>query len=83
MKKVYKKPTVIVEDFSLSTSIANGCDVKIDTANSGNCGLDFGAKVIFIETVAGCTPPYYGVDDGQYNGICYHVPMSNNDMFNS
>lgn len=83
MKKVYKKPVAIVEDFSLSTSIANGCDVKIDTANSGNCGIDFGGDIIFLTGISACKDFEVSPDDGQYNGICYHVPTETSDMFNS
>ena len=82
MKKIYKKPVVIIENISLSTSVANGCDVKIDTANSGNCGLEFGDDMLFLSGVSGCTFEV-DADDGRYNGICYHVPTDSKDMFNS
>lgn len=83
MKKVYTKPVIVIEDFSLSTNIAGNCDVIIDTQSSGMCGLDFGGTMIFITDYAGCQDFEVSPDDGQYNGICYHVPTSNNDMFNS
>ena len=82
MKKKYEKPMIIIEDFSLDTTIAGDCEVPTNTPNSGNCGLDFGPNiVIFTESVQQCTKDY-GADDGEYNGICYHVPLGDN-LFNS
>lgn len=86
MKKTYTKPEIFFENFSLNTSIASGCEVKIETSTSGNCGLDFGDLVIFISSYTGCSSNDGVIvegDDGKYNGICYHVPVETNNMFNS
>ena len=87
MKKVYSKPEIMFEDFTLSTSIAGGCehqDVTPTTSQTG-CGLNFGPDVIFVagvcSTAEGVEP--YGPDDGVYNGICYHVPGSYGNIFAS
>ena len=86
MKKAYTKPEIMFEDFSLSVNIAGDCRWIIDNQSSGNCGLDFGDLVIFLGEYTGCTSND-GVkvdgDDGSYNGICYHVPHPDNDLFNS
>ena len=82
MKKKYEKPMILVENFSLSTTVAGGCEVKTDTQNSGNCGLDFGDGTIFLTDVAGCMVQVE-VDDAGNNGMCYHVPIETNNLFNS
>ena len=39
MKKTYKKPVVIIEDFSLQTSIAGNCELVTPMASyEENCG---------------------------------------------
>lgn len=82
MKKVYEKPIVIIENFSLSTSIAGTCDIKTYTPNSGSCGIEFGDETLFLTGISGCSFPVEA-DDGRYNGICYHVPTDDKELFNS
>ena len=86
MKKVYTKPEIFFDDFSLSQNIAGDCEEKIDTQARGQCGLDFGSFVVFLGTVGTkCTGDGIvdGTDgDGQYGNICYHVPYGEN-LFNS
>lgn len=82
MKKKYEKPMILIENFSLSETIAAGCDVKVETQNSGQCGLEFGAQTIFLVDVQGCTKKYT-VDDGSFNGLCYHNPTDSTNLFNS
>ena len=79
MKKRYTKPDIAFESFSLSTSIAS-CDVKIEGAYGGECGLWMDDIFVFIVGVTGCDAQI--PDDGS-NGICYHVPNGDNSMFNS
>lgn len=82
MKRVYSKPDIIFEDFSLSAGIAAGCEKKIDTQYSGQCGLEFGDLTLFVTGVSGCADP---VTDGssKYNGLCYHIPSDSKNLFNS
>ena len=80
MKKTYAKPKIIFEDFTLNESIAGDCEVKTYTPAKEQCGLDFGGDVIFLTSMTGCSDKY---DDGEYPGICYHVPDSSNTLFNS
>lgn len=82
MKKTYSKPVIVLESFSMSTSIAAGCEAIIDTSLGGQCGLDFGKYTVFLEDVNGCDRE---VIDGnnEFNNLCYHVPTSDNNLFNS
>ena len=83
MKKLYSKPIVIVESFKLNQTISAGCEEIIDTALGGQCGLDFGSVVVFLENVTGCS---WAVEDGKskdLNYLCYHVPTADNNLFNS
>ena len=81
-KKKYQKPSIIIEDFSLSDNIAGNCDVKTDTQNAANeCGKFFlGVGDVFGDGMQGCTDFGVNVNDDEpdYNGICYHVPTDNN-----
>lgn len=86
MKKAYMKPDIIFEDFTLSTSIAGSCEVPTSTPGARQCGLDFGAGVIFLDTMLGiCTIKVKdnGSGDGEHNGICYHVFSNGRNIFNS
>ena len=83
MKKEYTKPKIMFEDFALSTNIAGSCEVHVQGANAGTCGLWFAGQMIFQDGVAGCLyKPTLG-GDGSYNGMCYHVPISSHNLFNS
>ncbi len=82
MKKKYVKPQIIIENFSLSETIAAGCEVIVDTHSSGQCGLDFGGDAIFLTGIQGCKIQVTE-DDGLNNGMCYHVPIETNNLFNS
>lgn len=83
MKKVYRKPQIIFESFEVSTNIASGCKFTNVTHSSDEygCGYKLGRfdDVIFT-TVMGCTTTE---DDGDYNGICYHVPTDSGSLFTS
>lgn len=81
MKKIYSKPEILFEDFSMSDSIAAGCEVTTDLQNAGNCGYKFGKGTVFLDTVQACT---YKVTDGDaYDGFCYHNPSVTYNLFNS
>lgn len=83
MKKTYKKPVAIIENFTLNTSIAGDCGIKTYTPNSGTCGIEQeGLGTVFMTGMAGCSFQV-SVDDGSYNGFCYHVPIDDNKLFNS
>ena len=77
------------EDFSLCTSVAGDCDIKINTQTSGACPyvVSAGPKTwnVFLSSMTdNCTTSEAsdGIEDGAYNGICYHVPFDES-LFNS
>ena len=85
MKKEYSTPEIIFDSFALSESIANVnmfCTRNITNQYSGNCGLQFGNKIVFTISAAGCK---FKVQDGSpmVDGLCYHVPTGDNKIFNS
>ena len=81
MKKLYSKPGIVYEDFSISTHIAKTCDVELGTFEQGECGgYNYGTINIFMVSNVGCDFP---VEDDASNGICYHVPINGARLFNS
>lgn len=82
MKREYSRPDIIFEDFSLSAAIAAGCGEKTNTPSQYSCGLDFGpGGMVFTQDVSGCTIQVG--DNGEYNGLCYHVFCDESRLFNS
>ncbi len=85
MKKEYSKPEIAFEDFTMSTSIAIGCEIKIEGHSSNTCGYKYeggGGATMFTTQVATdvCN---LQVNDDETNGFCYHVPVEGNNLFNS
>ena len=80
-KRLYNKPEIVFEDFSLSTNIAT-CETKTNVPNNTECGyVPEGTTIpIFVNGITGCTKK---VDDDGYNGFCYHAPTEANNLFNS
>ena len=67
MRKAYVKPEIFYEDFSLSSSIAAGCELDTPLPSyEENCGypLRGSSQTIFMEGF--CTNP---APDGVYNGF--------------
>lgn len=82
MRKTYSKPEILFEDFSLSISITVGCDVQNTTPSQDQCGVYFeGVGNVFITGMAACSD--FPVDNGEFNGFCYHVPFDDKNIFNS
>ncbi len=81
MKRVYEKPQIMFEDFSLSVDIAAGCEVSSNFARN-ECTISLpGVGNVFLEGVAVCQT---AIDDGSAgDGICYHVPTDTNNLFAS
>lgn len=85
MRKVYTKPEIFFESFSLSQSIAAGCEVPTNTPAQNQCGVDASGINVFITGMTGCEDfpvPDNGGGDGAYGKICYHIPYGQN-LFNS
>ncbi len=83
MKKVYTKPEIMFEDFSLNNSITVGCEktaqqVEYDCAYT--VVTSAGEISVFTTLVGACTSVE---QDGGYKGICYHVPSTGNNVFTS
>lgn len=86
MKKKYEKPQIIIENFSLSTAIAGSCEVKSDMQNAGQCAFDFSGLKVFLDSMGSVCTDVKVKDmggDGDFNGMCYHVPNDENNLFNS
>lgn len=82
MKKVYRKPAIVFENFTLSTGIAGNCEVKTNTPSQMQCPYgenDYGYP-IFLDGVSACVSK---VQDGNNNTFCYHIPIESNTLFNS
>lgn len=79
MKKEYSKPMAFVEDFSLQTSIAAGCEFKTNNSVQGTCGYPTRNGVVFMSTITGCE--YHEPDTN--DSLCYHVPNDYANIFNS
>lgn len=85
MKKVYSKPEIMFEDFTLSVNIAGDCEEKTNNPSNSTCGMDFSGLKVFLDGMGGCSDiPVDNVGgDGEFNGICYHVPSGDKNLFNS
>lgn len=84
MKKVYTKPEIMFEDFTLSTSIAScGFEATHDTSLGkwGCKGYQLrSGDIVFMAEYNGCVTVEA---DGDYNGYCYHVPTISLNLFGS
>lgn len=82
MKKAYTAPEIMFEDFTISTNIAAGCEAKSDLQAGGRCGFKWGKKIIFVDETTGCSVEVVS-GDGNYDGLCYHNPSEDYNVFNS
>ena len=81
MKKLYSKPGIVYEDFSICTHIAKTCDVELGTFEQGDCGgYNIGTINVFMQGQIGCL---FEIPDDGSNGVCYHVPINGARLFNS
>ena len=83
MKKAYVKPEIAFFDFTLSTSIAAGCEVKTDLQSLHICGFKPDPRwdgVIFVDETTGCNQT--STNSG-YDTLCYHIPTEAYNLFNS
>lgn len=89
MKKLYSKPQIFIEEFTVSQSVASGCTAKagfyMDKCGIGSYDPEFPEdSVVIFNTGAGkrdCTVPDDNGEDN--NGICYHIPNGVNKYFGS
>lgn len=90
MRKVYEKPMIMFESFALSTSIAGDCERLVNAPSANNCGLNFGAYVVFLDSMVGICKGDEGIIDtiggqDEYDGFCYHTftGTTEGNFFNS
>ena len=86
MKKTYQKPVILIENFSLNTSIAGDCEKPFSGHAQFICAIpdDSGTGMtIFGSSVdSNCVAEGNG-DKAMYDGFCYHIPSASNQLFNS
>ena len=85
MKKTYSKPKVVIEESTITQSVASGCTISAGFYKD-KCGTvtdgDFEEEILFNWDVAGsvCTTKPGNGDDDKY---CYHIPLDSNRYFGS
>lgn len=82
MKKIYKKPCVIIEDFTLSEHIA-GC--SLEYANGMKVSVDDLRYAHYFTLKEKCQKPLSDGSNFVYNGtqLCYHTSASAQVVFSS
>ena len=85
MKKAYTTPDILFDSFALNENIANvnnNCTRNITNQYSGECGMQYGNKIVFTVSANGCRVK---IEDGSamFDGLCYHIPSGENKLFNS
>lgn len=82
MKKIYKKPCVIIEDFTLSEHIA-GC--SLESANGMEVSVEDLKYANYFTPEERCQKPLSDGSNFIYNGtqLCYHTSASEQVVFSS
>lgn len=85
MKKTYVKPVVMIEKFTLSTSVAGDCEKPFNLQAQFVCGIpdDYGLNLKIFDTDLGGDCIIDGSGQEVYDGFCYHIPTEKNELFNS
>lgn len=79
MKKTYSAPEILFEDFSLSSSIASGCEFINPNPTRGSCGYKTSLGIVFMSDIGDCK--YHQPDTN--DNLCYHVPNEYANIFTS
>ena len=82
MKRVYEKPVLYIERFTLTQSIAHNCGYNLDFSmgtekTKESCGWQVGAIEVFMD------PMICDLPTEEFGGICYNAPAGGNNVFNS
>ncbi len=83
MKKLYSKPTMIMESFAISEHFATGgggCDEPLQATSDaclGNLYIPGIGQLFLDETICQVIP-----EDGEY-GVCYHISTAGNVLIYS
>ena len=86
MKRVYEKPGIYVENFSLAQSIARKCGAaenstlgKPTYGEPGSCGWDMGNLIVWTGNGDACD---FILDaDTPFEGVCYNNPDGGTNIF--
>lgn len=90
MKKTYVKPTINLESFVLTQSIAHDCGDNLTFSYAtlkykGSCGWDLtglgdpnSGMVLFMNDQSVCSLPTASIE-----GVCYNNPQGGYNVFNS
>ena len=71
MKKVYRAPEIVFENFSLNVSIASSCSLEAN-ATKGNCGYQWSwDTVLFSIAIDECNAHFE--ETGENDQICYDI----------
>lgn len=79
MKLTYEAPEIMFEDFSLSSSIAAGCEFKTSLQGENQCGYMMEGDIVFASDISGCK---YKPADGN-DTVCYHNPTDTHNLYTS
>ena len=86
MKKLYSKPEIMFESFTLSTNIAGDCERVVGNPAKGTCGIlgsEPGVDNLFSATVTGTSGCQIWNNADDYDGYCYHTSVDTKNLFNS
>lgn len=87
MKKIYCKPEILFESFSLSTNIAGDCEGIVGNPSKGTCAVIGTGGIAVFDGIVGNVCDFTSTDLGQeedyWDKNCYHVPTEYNNLFNS
>ena len=82
MKKLYSKPEIMFENFSMSVNVAAGCEVITKLQGENACGYKpdrWIGGALFNKPENGCeTAP-----TAPYDSICYDTPNQVYNLFTS
>lgn len=89
MKKIYSKPAMQVEYFTMSQNIAAGCGAvgggnslgKPTYGDPSNCGWAVGDTIAWVGESTGCNFPCD--ENTDFAGICFNNPSGGNSIFSS
>lgn len=80
MKKRYEKPKIVYESFELSSGIAAGCELLSTPLAAYVCPVtdpEMGATIFASDAICDFSAP------GDFDQICYDVPLENHNVFSS
>lgn len=81
MKKVYSKPEIVFESFTMNSNIA-ACAEKTDSPAKGSCGIVYTPTItVFVSESTGCN--FWDETPEEHDGICYHNPSEDTRLFGS